>query len=140
MFHEVADEVSASTAGSENRGSSILIQPKVWPHPKQTQEKYSFESLRKSIETILFTASNGNTQTTNQLMENLRYHVNQSLASISIFRSHFEKEREHVLCYCLSLAFYLEHILGWPGTDENISIYEQVSSIRKVFAKTQQTH
>ena len=78
------------------------------------------QSLVHSIEVILQNASNEAKK--DQIMEKLKSQVNDSLASVTIFRNMHEHDREHVHAHCLAIAFYLDH---YEGRESNINLDKQ---------------
>ena len=64
--------------------------------------------MRNSIYNVI-KACSGSEETAKQMMENLRKQVQRSIMSINLYRSPHDDDKEFIHCYCLAIAFYLDH-------------------------------
>ena len=85
----------------------MLIKQRVWEHPSLTRQKYSIHSLKNSIQAIVTELTCA--ERAQSIMNKLKVQVGQSLDAITLFKTSYDLERNYINCYCLVIAFYLDH-------------------------------
>ena len=70
-------------------------------------------------------------------MNKLWQQVNHTMLALNMFRTAYDLDREYVHCYCLAIAFYLDHYEEKDGMVKGLDHYEPTLKASHLFAYTQ---